>query len=255
MLVLIALLSALLAATSSPAPAATLDWEVVSRRPHDRAAFTQGLLLDEQGRLFESVGQWGRSDVREVDPSTGLARRARSLGDELFGEGLALVGGELVQLTWKAGLALRWDRETFSLVGLHRYEGEGWGLCFDGEQLVMSDGSDRLTLRDPSTFEPRAQVQVTLDGMPVDDLNELECVGDAVWANVWKRDTIYRIDPVAGRVTGVLDLRGLLEPHPAADLPGAVLNGIAWDARAQTFLVTGKYWPEIVEIRVQDGGG
>jgi glutaminyl-peptide cyclotransferase len=230
----------------------TLEWEVVSRRPHDTTAFTQGLLLDEEGRLFESLGQWGESDVREVDPASGRVLRARPLPDAWFGEGLALVDDELVQLTWKAGLAMRWDKETFEPVRLHHYDGQGWGLCHDGERLVMSDGSDHLAFRDAGSFEVLGGVDVTIEGQPLDDINELECVEDVVWANVWQTDDVYRIDPRDGRVTGVLDLRGLLEPHPATAQAGAVLNGIAWDERAGTFLVTGKYWPELIEINVSE---
>ncbi len=237
---------------ASDEPELRLDWEVVSRRPHDGAAYTQGLLLDDHGRLFESTGQWGRSTLREVDPASGRLLRSRSLSDALFGEGLELVGDELVQLTWRAGIALQWDVESFDLVGSHSYEGEGWGLCYDGDRLVMSDGSSSLTFRDAATFEPTGSVEVTLEGQPLDELNELECVDGSVWANVWMRDLIVRIDPQDGRVTGVLDMHGLLEPHPAETVRGAVLNGIAWDETSGTFLVTGKYWPQMFEIRVTD---
>jgi glutamine cyclotransferase len=140
--------------------------------------------------------------------------------------------------------------DTFQIERRHRYEGEGWGLCHDGERLVMSDGSDELTFRDPLTFEEVGSVAVTVAGRPLHRLNELECVGDAVWANVWKTDAIARIDPADGQVTGVLDLAGIIEPHPAAADSAAVLNGIAYDAVADTFLITGKRWPELIEIRV-----
>jgi glutaminyl-peptide cyclotransferase len=237
-----------------PQPVPQLEWEVVSRRPHDPGAFSQGLLLDGDGRLFESTGMWGQSSVREVDPRSGAVLRHRPLPDDQFAEGLALMGDELVQLTWLRGVARRYDVETFAIVGRHRYEGQGWGLCFDGERLVMSDGSDRLTFRDPQTFEVLGSVAVTTSGQSLARLNELECVGEEVWANVWQTDAIMRIDPDDGRVTGVLDLEGVIEPDPAEADRSAVLNGIAYDAEGDTFLVTGKYWPELIEIRVSEPG-
>jgi glutamine cyclotransferase len=238
------------APTSGAAPAA-LAWEVVSRRPHDAEAWTQGLLLDGQGRLFESTGLEGRSSLREVDPETGRVLRAVALPDDRFGEGLALVGDRLIQLTWQDGVATAWDVLSFTPLERFVYTGEGWGLCFDDQRLVMSDGSDRLTFRDAGTFEPLGSVSVTLAGQPLAALNELECVDGMVWANVWLTDHIVRIDPGTGDVTGILDLSGLNEaPAPDGQAPRDVLNGIAWDAGAGTFLVTGKLWPELVEIRL-----
>ena len=238
--------------SSSASPVPLLEWEVVSRRPHDDTAFTQGLQLDGTGRLFESTGLYGESSLREVDPVSGEVLRIRRIPDAQFGEGLALVGDELIQLTWRRGLARRFEAETFELIGRHHYQGQGWGLCFDGQRLVMSDGSDALEFRDPGTFEVLGSVEVTLVGASLRLLNELECVADEVWAHVWYSDTIVRIDPADGRVTGVLDLSGIIEPHPADTSPGSVLNGIAYDAAMDTFLVTGKRWPELIEIRISE---
>jgi glutamine cyclotransferase len=238
--------------TAAPRTIPFLDWEETSRRPHDSAAFTQGLVLDDAGRLFESTGRYGASTLREVEAVSGEVLRSHALPVDWFGEGLALAGDDLVQLTWKAGVAQRRDAETFELLDTYRYDGEGWGLCYDGERLVMSDGSSGLTFRDAETFEVIGWVGVTLAGEPVAKLNELECVEGSVWANVWMSDAIVRVDPGDGQVTGVLDLRGLIEPHPAEADRGAVLNGIAWDAVDGTFLVTGKYWPELIEIRVAE---
>jgi glutaminyl-peptide cyclotransferase len=238
------------AISSPPATASTapeLTWGVVSRRPHDSAAWTQGLQLDGLGRLFESTGLHGRSTLREVDPSSGVVLRSVALPDDHFGEGLALVDDRLIQLTWQEGVANVWDLESFELLDTHAYEGEGWGLCFDGERLVMSDGSSTLTFRDPGSFEIAGHVEVNLDGAPAGRLNELECVGGAVWANLYQTARIARIDPVAGVVDGVLDLEPLWIEQPA---DASVLNGIAYDASADTFLVTGKLWPELFELRV-----
>jgi len=255
---LLAVSAALAAASPTPAPTPLptpgavpfLEWDAVSRRAHDREAFTQGLVLGPDGRLFESTGWRGQSSVREVDPLTGSVLRSRSQPDQQFSEGLALVGDELVQLTWQAGVARRYQADTFEVVRRHRYRGEGWGLCYDGERLVMSDGSDKLTFRDVETFKKLGSVSVTVLGESLALLNELECVDGQVWANVYRTDAIVRIDPADGRVTGVLDMTGLIEPHPAETSSGAVLNGIAYDAEAGTFLVTGKLWPELIEIRV-----
>jgi glutamine cyclotransferase len=235
----------------SAGPMVQLGWEVVSRRPHDTSAWTQGLLFDDAGRLFESTGIREVSQVRELDPLTGEVVRAVDTPLDAYGEGLALVGDRLlVQLTWMDHVAFRYDLETFAVLGSFAYEGEGWGLCYDGERLVMSDGSDRLTFRDPATFAVLGSVPVTADGYPVPRLNELECPDGEVWANVWGTDAIVRIDPSSGAVTGFLDLRGLVQPDPSLDDPGAVLNGIARSPSGDTWLLTGKLWPEAVEVRI-----
>lgn len=254
--VLALLLGLALAACGSASPT-ELSAEEVARYPHDDAAFTQGLLWHD-GALYESTGLYGRSSLRRVRLEDGEVLAVRYLGDEVFAEGLARVGDELVQLTWRAGVAYRWPLDGFELGGppleTHAYDGEGWGLCFDGRRLVMSDGSDRLTFRDPETFEAGGSVAVTLDGEPLPRLNELACVGDQVWANVWYDDRIVRIDPSNGRVTAWLDLSGLLSDDVRADLgPDAVLNGLAWREDRGTMLVTGKLWPVIVELRIDEG--
>lgn len=236
-------------------PAATeLAWEVVSRRGHDAEAWTQGLQLDDSGHLFESTGLLGRSTLREVDPVSGTVLRSVALPQDHFGEGLALVDDRLIQLTWKDGMALAWDLATFEPVASFIYDGEGWGLCFDGERMIMSDGSDVLTFRDPDTFEIVGEVAVTLDGQPQARLNELECVDGAVWANVWLTDRLVRIDPADGVVTATLDLAGILDEAVPGAQEADVLNGIAYDATADTYLVTGKLWPEMIEIRISEPG-
>lgn len=245
MLLLVALLGA---CANVPAE---LEPEVLERLPHDSSAFTQGLLW-ENGLLYESTGLYGRSSVREVDPATGEVLRVLQLDDSLFGEGLALVEDRLIQLTWRAGTALVYDLETFEPRGNFSYDGEGWGLCFDGEMLWMSDGSSTLVARDPDTFEVEGRVQVELDGEPVTRLNELECVGEYVYANVWQADDIVRIRKENGRVDAVIDAAGLLTPQLRAVLsPDAVLNGIAYDPRSDRFLLTGKLWPAIFAVRFE----
>jgi len=225
---------------------ARLGVEIVAIYPHDPEAYTQGLLWHE-GLLYESTGLRGASSLRQVDLATGLIRQRRDLSRTLFGEGLARVGEELIQLTWEAGRALRYDLETFQPKGEFTYSGEGWGLCFDGQRLVMSDGSDTLTFRDPKTFAVIGRIAVTLDGRPLTQLNELECVEGEVYANIWRTDRIVRIDPATGLVRAVIDATGLLPPGERAHTD--VLNGIAWRPETDTFFLTGKLWPRLFEVR------
>lgn len=238
-------------------PASELGYEVVARYPHDDAAFTQGLLWHD-GALYESTGLYGRSTLRRVALEDGEIEAVRYLPADVFAEGLARVDDELVQLTWRAGAAFRWPVDGFERgdppLDTHAYQGEGWGLCHDGERLVMSDGGATLEFRDASDFSRLGAVEVTLDGEPLPRLNELECVGDDVWANVWYDDRVYRIDAGSGRVTGWLDLAELLPEELRAGLDEeAVLNGLAWRGETGTMLVTGKLWPELVELRIENG--
>ena len=236
----------------APAPAPSgpqrLTVKVISTRPHDTSAYTQGLVLHE-GQLYESAGMYGQSSLRQVDPATGEVRRRVDLPQQYFAEGLARVGDRLIQITWKEGVALVYRLSDFQKTGELRYTGEGWGLCYDGARLVMSDGSDRLVFRDPETFAPVGEVRVRMGGAPVRQLNELECADGAVYANVYQTEDIVRIDPATGEVTAVIDASGLLS---AADYrAGAeVLNGIAWMPETRRFLITGKNWPLMFEVEL-----
>ena len=218
---------------------------VVATHPHDTGAFTQGLLL-YQGSFYESTGQYGDSTLRLVDPETGSVQQSIDLSNQYFGEGLARVGETLWQLTWQEETAFRYDIGDFSEIQQASYTTEGWGLCFDGEQLVMSDGSGTLFFRNPESFDLLDQIDVELDGGPVTRLNELECVGELVYANVWQTDDILRIDPATGEVLTVIDAADLLTPAEAA--AADVLNGIAYDPSADRFFLTGKYWPWVFEV-------
>ncbi len=230
-------------ATIEPvAPVTQLTVEIANTVPHDSDAFTQGLVFAD-GDLYESTGRYGRSQVRQVAPDGGEVLRSTDLDDALFGEGLAAVGGRLFQLTWRAGRALVYDRATLTVVDEFAYEGEGWGLCYDGERLVMSDGSSRLTFRDPADFGLLGTIDVVQEGDPVSDLNELECVEGEVYANVWRSDQILRIDPSTGRVTAVIDATALERPDSAG-----VLNGIAHDPETGRFRLTGKNWPAFYDV-------
>ncbi len=221
---------------------------VVERRPHDTSAFTQGLLWHD-GELYESTGLEGESTVRRVDLASGEVRQRIDLDEAYFAEGLALVGDRLFQITWQDGKAFVYDRRSFEKVAEHAYEGEGWGLCWNGTDLVMSDGSDRLFFRDPETFAVRRTVRVTKVGRPLRYLNELECVDGKVWANVWQRDEIVRIDPTTGVVEATVDASGLLTPQERRRTD--VLNGIAWIPERRRFVITGKLWPWTFEVELE----
>lgn len=222
--------------------------EVLTTYPHDVNAFTQGLLLDD-GHFYESTGIYGRSTLREVIPETGEVLREVSLPPEYFAEGLTLVDDRLIQITWREGTAFVYDLDTFEQTDTYTYEGEGWGLCYDGEQIVMSDGSPTLTLRDPETFGVTGTINVTLNGQGVEKLNELECVDGFVYANIWQSDSIVKIDK-SGAVVEEIDASNLLPEDVRARLvQDAVLNGIAYDAEAETFFLTGKLWPTMLEVR------
>lgn len=223
--------------------------EVIEAYPHDPHAFTQGLLLHD-GTLYESTGLHGRSSLRQVELTTGNVLRRIELPKNEFGEGLALAGGKLVQLTWREGVAPTYDLATFTRNGAFKYDGEGWGLCFDGTQFVQTDGSHRLIFRDPTTFAITRQLAVTENGQPLAALNELECVGDSVYANVWFTDRIVEIAKMNGVVRASIDASGLLSPAERTALgQGAILNGIARDAANGTFLLTGKLWPKLFRVR------
>jgi glutamine cyclotransferase len=223
-----------------------LQPQVLARVPHDPTAFTEGLELDH-GILYEATGLVGQSQLREVDPATGAVRRAVTLSGQLFGEGITVVRDHIWQLTWQNGVALEWDRATLTLRRELSFTGEGWGLCYDGVRLVRSDGTDRLLFHDPVTFAESGSVAVTLRGMPVTQLNELECVDGQVWANVWQTDQIVRIDPASGQVTAVVDATNLHDPKLRTN-PDAVLNGIAAVGKDE-FLLTGKLWPVSFLVR------
>ena len=198
------------------------------------------------GRLYEGSGLRGESTLREVDPQTGVVDRSIAIDRPYFGEGIAVVDDRIIQLTWQEHTAFVYQLSDFKRLTTFSYDTEGWGLCDDGMRLVMSDGSNQLYFRDRSTFALKGKVSVTNNGTPVDQLNELECVNGQVYANVWQTDTIVRIDPSNGNVTALIDAAGLLGADAGAV---DVLNGIAYDPTTKTFLLTGKLWPTMFEVR------
>ena len=259
---LLLLLPVVLAACGTAAPAApgpgdvpVVRPEVLAELPHDPAAFSQGLELHD-GTLYEGTGRVGESEIRALDPVTGAVRAATPLPPSYFGEGITVLDDRIWQLTWKDGVAIEWDRATLQPRREVPLDGEGWGLCHTGTdagdgtapgRVVRSDGTDRLYFHEPADLAGTGSVGVTLDGEPLGELNELECVGDRVWANVWQTDRIVRIDPATGVVDLVVDAAGLLDP---ARRSGAdVLNGIA-HVTGDEYLLTGKLWPATYRVRL-----
>lgn len=223
---------------------------IVDTHPHDSTAFTQGLELIDQGRMLETTGLYGESDRRLVDIESGEVLEILEIDTDLFGEGATVVGDELLQLTWKAGVLIRSDLATLDEVSRDTYEGEGWGLCFDGESLAMSNGTSALTFRNPETFDAIRTVEVTLGGEPVERLNELECVNGQVFANVWLSDVIVVIDPATGEVVATLDGSVLRPPELSLDESSFALNGIAHDPDTGHYYLTGKLWPVLYEVQL-----
>lgn len=237
--------------TTSPSTrlAGDLSITIVAAHPHDADAFTQGLEVHE-GQFVESTGLYGESDRRLVEIDTGQVTAIVDLDDDLFGEGLTVVDGEILQLTWQAGVMIRSDATTLAELSRTSYEGQGWGLCFDGAELAMSNGSSSLTFRDPATFEIQREVVVTNDGVPVELLNELECVNGQILANVWLSDLIVVIDPASGVVEATLDASALRPAGAPRDDDDFALNGIAFDPSTGHFYLTGKLWPVLYEVEL-----
>ena len=224
---------------------------VIRSWPHDTAAYTQGLAI-YRGRLLESTGRLGQSDVREVDVTTGTVRRRVALPATEFGEGMAVVGNRLYQLTWRGGRGHVYDANTFSPIDTFAYAGEGWGLATDNGSLYMSDGTSRIRVLDPTGFRELRTIQVREADSTVWMLNELEWVRGELWANVYQTDLIARIDPATGRIVGWIDVANLLTAAERQDVAsrGGVANGIAFDSVRNRLFLTGKLWPRLFEVDV-----
>jgi glutaminyl-peptide cyclotransferase len=257
---LILLALTLTACQSAPAPqqgttASTLGREperlgyrVVATLPHATDAFTEGLFFD-RGELFESTGLEGHSELRRVDLQTGRILQRTPIPDNRFGEGSIAWGDQIISLTYQDGIGYRWNRQTFQQLGTFRYQGEGWALTTNGTDIIMSDGTAQLRVLDPATLQERRRINVTMNGRPLDQINELEWVDGKILANVWQTNSIVRIDPASGQVDAVIDLPDLVRENHAS--PGAdVLNGIAYDSANHRLYVTGKNWPHMYQIEL-----
>ena len=232
--------------SDSDAPVYT--YRVINTYPHDRKAFTQGLVFDD-GILYEGTGLNGRSTLRRVDLESGNVLQMRELPSEFFGEGITLYDDKIIQLTWQSRVGFVYDKSSFELLQKFSYSTEGWGITHDGERLIMSDGTSTLYFLDFQTMDFTGQVEVTEKHGPVTNLNELEYIDGEIYANIWKSERIARISPQTGRVLGWIDMKGLLKPEDLKE-PVDVLNGIAYDIQNNRLFVTGKLWPKLFEIEV-----
>ena len=232
--------------SAASAPVKHYTVRVLRTLPHNPASYTQGLLYVD-GALYESTGLYGRSSLQKLDAQTGhVLQRLPVPG--VFAEGLARWHDRLIQLTWQDPTALIYTLADLRPVGVFEYTTEGWGLTSDSQHLIMSDGTDVLSFRHPSTFAIERTLQVTFRGAPLARLNELEYIEGLVYANVWFEEYIVQIDPRHGRVVGVIDARPLLRFFPPLEDPNSVLNGIAYNPHTKTVYVTGKNWPLIFEV-------
>lgn len=233
--------------TSCSAGVKEYKLRVVEEYPHDTKAYTQGLFI-EQGRLYESTGQFGQSSFREVELETGKVITKLDFNDKYFGEGSVMLGGKMYMLTWYNKVAFVYDAETLKYDKTYSYPREGWGLTTDGKSLIASDGSSRLYFLSPE-FKQEKVLDVTMDGRPLRYLNELEWIDGKIWANVYMTDMIVIINPRSGEVEASVDCSGLL-PSRLRTPDTDVLNGIAYDKESGHIYITGKNWPKLFRIEL-----
>ena len=233
----------------SSSVSATLSHNLVFTIPHDDSAFTQGLEI-QNGRMFETTGLYGHSQLREISMEDGSLIRSYDLNETFFGEGLTIINDRILVLTWKAGLILEFDRDTFNLSTQYNLEGEGWGMCSFEDRIIVSDGTNQLSILDPLTLETLGSIEVTSNDSDIWNLNELECVGDKIYANQWLSPFIHVISANGGALISTLDLSTL--PSGTSGDRNEVLNGIAWDEERQGFWVTGKNWTSMHLIELYE---
>jgi glutamine cyclotransferase len=228
----------------------TYRFKVINSYPHDRHAFTQGLFFDK-GSLYESTGQETESSLRQVEITTGKVIRQLNLESSLFGEGITLYRERIYHVTWTSKVGFVYDKETFKQINKIYYPTQGWGLTTIGDKIVMSDGTNILYFYEPELFTVISRTEVYDNEKKIDSLNELEYINGEIWANIWMEDRIARIDPVSGKVIAYIDLQGLL-PQNERNSDTDVLNGIAYDKDSGRIFVTGKRWPKLYEIRINE---
>ncbi|HRK55721.1 MAG TPA: glutaminyl-peptide cyclotransferase [Cyclobacteriaceae bacterium] len=227
-----------------------IDFKVQNTFPHDKRAFTQGLLI-HNGQLYESTGQ-DDSWIGIVNIQTGVADKKIKLDKKYFGEGITILNNKIYQLTWKDRIAFVYDLNTYEKLQEFKYLTEGWGLTQDSTQLIMSDGTSTLYFRDTLTFDIKKELQVTFNNKPVNFLNELEYINGYIYANVWRTHWIAKINPSDGVIVGFLDLSKLVQQAALINPNSDVLNGVAWHGATQSMLVTGKNWPYIYVLKMND---
>lgn len=249
---LLTLFCLLFLALPAAAEVPVYGYRIVKRYPHNPTSFTQGLEFHD-GYLYEGTGLKGRSTLSKLDLETGEVLQSKRLASRYFGEGISIVADRIFQLTWQSNIVFVYDLASFDTVTSFYHPTEGWGLAWDGEQLILSDGTATLQFIDPETFQVQRKVEVTLEGRPIRNLNELEFINGEVWANVWMTNEIVRVDPDTGNINSVVNLTGLSQ-ETIAGSSDAVLNGIAWlegnTPDSGRLFVTGKLWSDLFEIEL-----
>lgn len=221
--------------------------EIAKEYPHDQTSFTQGLEFNE-GILFEGTGQKGQSFVAQVDLNSGSIKKKMGLDATYFGEGITVFGDKVYQLTWQEQKCFVYDKNTLQLEKDLSYNGEGWGLCNDGEYLIVSDGTERLVFRDPESFQVQRTIEVYDNRGPITKLNELEYIDGKIYANIWMTNSVAVIQPENGKVLAVIDATELVRKGKGQ---GDVLNGIAVNPANGKLYMTGKNWPKLFEVKLK----
>ena len=227
---------------------ARYGYKIVNSYPHDKDAFTEGLIF-EDGVLYESTGLYGASSLRKVELKTGAILMAHKLQEQFFGEGITLYKNKIIQLTWRSHTGFIYNKDNFMLIGQFYYPFEGWGITYDGKRLIVSNGTPKLHFLNPETFKEESTLKVYDTNGPLNRINELEYIRGKIYANIWQTEYIAEINPETGEVSGWVDLKGLVAPYKH-DKPFDVLNGIAYDKDNNRLFVTGKLWPRLFEIKL-----
>lgn len=234
----------------SPGLGESRSYVVQQAYPHDPTAFTQGLAFSD-GHLFEATGLYGASTLRVIEVETGIIRQEIAFAKRLFAEGVTVVGNRLIQLFWNSDTALVLDKGSLALMRTVAYGRRGWGITYNGENVIVSDGTDTLHFLDPETFVEIGRLPVLDRGVPVVGLNELEFVQSRIFANVYPTSRIAAISPQTGHVVFWIDLDGMLSDDDRRRFAVSVSNGIAYDSVTDRLLVTGKLWPKLIELRLK----
>ncbi|SDK52405.1 glutaminyl-peptide cyclotransferase [Halanaerobium congolense] len=228
-----------------------LEYDVLAEYQHDPEAFTQGLEI-HNNYLFEGTGLYGKSSLRKVEIQNGKVLKKINLNKKFFGEGITILNNKIYQLSWKEQTAFVYDLN-FNLLNKFKYQGEGWGLTNDGQQLIMSNGSEYIYFRDPDTFQINKKIKVEINDQNLKNINELEYLNGFIYANIWQKDYIIKVDAENGMVKAYLDLNNILDEKYKNKVN--VLNGIAYDSQNKSFLITGKFWPKIYRIKLKSKAG
>lgn len=223
------------------------SYDIINTYPHDTSTFTQGLVY-ESGYIYESTGKYNDSTLRKVDLQTSEIIITHKLDGSYFGKGITIYNNKIFQLTWKSKVGFIYNKDSFNIISKFYYNTEGWGITHNDEHIIMSDGTDEIYFLNPINFKKVYSIKVHDEVKPITRLNELEFIKGEIYANVWKSDKIARICPYSGKITGWIDLKGLLTPKEYKN--AGALNGITYDKRNNRIFITGKKWPKVFEIKL-----